>query len=71
MGAPRHATSWAQLTEAALEYASASSEDDLAFLRARDRLRKAAVLYREAHAPDPRRPPDPATLAAAVEAAIG
>lgn len=46
MGAP-HANTWIRLTLAALEYARVPAEDDRAFMRARDRLRKAAVAYRD------------------------
>lgn len=39
-----HDSHWRRLTEAAICYADAS-DDDADFLRARDRLRKAAVAY--------------------------
>lgn len=46
MSPPRHASLWDRLTEAALAYADADTVDDgRDFLRARDRLRKAAIAY--------------------------
>jgi hypothetical protein len=44
MTGPRHATEWERLTEASLKYAEAS-DDDREFMKARDRLRKAAIAY--------------------------
>jgi len=39
-----HDSQWRRLTEAAICYADAS-DDDASFLKARDRLRKAALAY--------------------------
>ena len=46
MAPARHATTWERLCEAAIAYADADDADDGgSFMRARDRLRKAALAY--------------------------
>jgi len=47
MSTPHHTSAWNRLTEAAINYADADSElaRDPQWLRARDRLRKAALAY--------------------------
>lgn len=64
----RYESAWARLVQSALDYARASSEDDRAFVLARDRLRKNALSY--AARQEAWTEVDPETLGDSVEATI-